>query len=332
MHVVVVGAGSVGQVYGYYLQQGGARVTYLVKEHHLPRAQGGLTLYPWNRRNRTEPVHWTGYDLATTQEQALADDPDVVMLATSTTALLTGTWFDALADRLGDSTLVSLQPGTSVPRYIHDRVPAEQVVWGLISVSAWPAPLPGQDLPEPGQAWWVPWASKLGFSGPAGRTRAVVDAMQAGGAPAAVRDDIHADQAFMGPVLSNLVIPLELSGWSVERLAADDALLDLAHRCMQECWAWAEVKTGKRTPFVQRNLGVGRLRFLLTCLLPRAPLDMETFFRVHYTKVADQTPVLLAQRIADVQAAGCPTDALEALQARLLDARGDTPSVASGVS
>ena len=321
MHVLIVGAGSVGQVYGYYLQQGGARVTYLVRSHHLERLRSEpLVLYPWNRKDRTSPVHWDAFEVTDDLAEALPEDggPELVVVATSATALMAGTWFEDLVARLGDRTLVSLQPGTSIPDWIHARVPREQVVWGLVSLSAWPAPLPGQDLPEPGQGWWVPWGGKLGFSGPPERTRAVVAAMTAGGAPAAVRDDVQKDQAFMGPVLANIVIPFELAGWSMDRLAADRDLLGLAHRCMEECWAWAEHTSGSRRPFLLRLLGPGTLRFLLERVLPWTPVDMEVFLRVHYTKVAEQTPVLLAQRIEDIQEAGLPTDALETLLQRLL--------------
>lgn len=328
MHALIVGAGSVGQVYGYYLQRGGARVTYLVKPKHVPGLEDGVVLYPWNRRNRAEPVHWKAYELATDLDQAFAEDPDVVFVATSATALMSGTWFEELVAVLGDRTLVSLQPGTSTPEWIYARMDKDQVVWGLIALSAFPAPMPGQDLPEPGQGWWVPWGSKLGFSGPTERAKPVVDAMGRGGVAVALRDDIHVDQAFMGPILANTVVPLELSGWSMKRLADDAELLGLAHRCMKECWAWAEAKTGQPTPFVPRNLSPGLLRIVLRWLLPQAPLDMETFFRVHYTKIADQTPILLKKRIEDAQELGVGTEALEALYGRLMTARGDTPLVA----
>jgi len=323
MHVVIVGAGSVGQVYGYSLQQGGARVTYQVKPRHVEGLEDGVVLYPWNRRDRTTPVHWREFELVTSVEDALALQADVICVATSATALMGSEWFDQLAAGLGSTTLLCLQPGTSMPDYIHARVDPDQVVWGLISMTAWPAPLPGQDLPEPGQAWWIPWGGSLGFSGAHERAQPLVEAMNRGGARSALRDDIHVDQAFMGPVLSNIVIPLELSGWSMDRLVADRELMDLAHRCMQECWAWAQKKTGQRTPFLLRQLGPGWLRLILRRLLPLAPLDFETFFRVHYTKVADQTPVLLKQRIEDIQELGLGTEALEELQRRLRVERGE---------
>ena len=323
MHVVVIGAGSVGQSYGYFLQRGGARVTYQVKPSHVESLRDGVVLYPWNRpaKQRPVPVQWKDYELVTSVEEALALQADVYCVATSATAMFGSAWFDQLCAGLGDATLVSLQPGTSVPEYVFARAPRDQVVWGLISLVAWPAPLPGQDLPEPGQGFWVPWGSKLGFSGPDARVAPLVQVMNAGGGPSTAREDIHADQAFAGPILANVVIPFELSGWSMRALSADRALLQLAISCMRESWARAERKTGKRTPLFQRTLGPGMLGFALRHILPLAPLDFEAFFRVHYTKIADQTPVLLAQRIADIQAAGLPTRNLEELQRRLLEKR-----------
>lgn len=326
MRVLIVGAGSVGQVYGYHLAQGGAEVRYLVKPRHLERLQGGMTLYPWNRRDRTSPIRWTGHTLATSLEEGLEGGVDVVVTATSTTAMMNGDWFPRLVDASGDASVLILQPGPAIPAYVSQHVGADRVVWGLISVMAWPAPLPGQDLPEPGQAWWFPWGGHLGFSGPSERTGPIVEVMKRGGAPATARDDIHTDQAFAAPVLSFVVTPLEISGWSMRALCGNRELLTLAHRAMQVSWQAAEKKTGERTPLGMRLLGPGRIAFVLRYLLPLAPVHMETFFRVHYTKIAEQTPVVLQQRIDAIQALGVDPGPVRELRERLLARRAEVSS------
>lgn len=317
MKVVIIGAGSVGQLYGWHLQQGGAQVVFLVKPKHLPGLKDGLVLYPWNRSDRATPIRWTDFGVATTLDEALGDGADVIALATSATALLHGDWYDEVVAKRGDATILVLQPGTDIPSFIYERTPKDAVVWGLISVSGWPAPLPGQDLPEPGQAWWFPWGSKLGFSGNDARAQAIVEVMNQGGAPSRLREDIHVDQAFAGPVLSFVVIGLELSDWSMDRLLGDRDLLTRAHEAMKACFAYAAKATGQPVPFLLTQLGPGRIRLILRWILPLAPLDFETFFRVHYTKIKDQTPVLLDQRIAAMEREGIDSAPLVHLRERL---------------
>ena len=48
--VLIVGAGAVGQVYGWYLSRGGAEVSFYVKEKYLEDARAGFALYPLNTR------------------------------------------------------------------------------------------------------------------------------------------------------------------------------------------------------------------------------------------------------------------------------------------
>ncbi|MFK7927745.1 MAG: ketopantoate reductase family protein [Myxococcota bacterium] len=321
MRVLIIGAGSVGQVYGYHLQKGGAKVTYLVKEKHLPGLSEGMVLYPWNRKDRSTPIRWTDFELVTSLDEGLVDGIDVIALATSATALIQGSWYDEVVQKRGDASILVLQPGTDIPEWIYERTPREAVVWGLISVSAWPAPLPGQDLPESGQAWWFPWGGKLGFSGPESRAQALVDAMSAGGAPSALRDDIHVDQAFAGPMLAFVVIALELSDWSMDRLTADRPLLAQAHQAMHACLVYASKATNKPIPFLLRQLGPGRIRLVLKYILPLAPVHFETFFRVHYTKISDQTPVLLNQRIAAIERHDLSAQPLIVLRDKLMAKR-----------
>ncbi|MGB3623971.1 MAG: 2-dehydropantoate 2-reductase N-terminal domain-containing protein, partial [Ketobacter sp.] len=46
---LIVGAGAVGQVYGHFLQRGGASVSYLVKEKYKYDCEKGFTLYRCRR-------------------------------------------------------------------------------------------------------------------------------------------------------------------------------------------------------------------------------------------------------------------------------------------
>ncbi|HTJ46743.1 MAG TPA: 2-dehydropantoate 2-reductase N-terminal domain-containing protein, partial [Kofleriaceae bacterium] len=52
MRVLVVGAGAVGQVYARHAQQGGADVTFFVREKYRDEVARGLDLYPLNKRKK----------------------------------------------------------------------------------------------------------------------------------------------------------------------------------------------------------------------------------------------------------------------------------------
>jgi ketopantoate reductase len=322
MRAVLVGAGSVGQVYGHHLQRGGARITYVVRPHHIPRLSGGMVLYPWNRPDRTRPVHWRDYTLATSVDEALEEPADVVVLCTSTPALLDGGWFDRVAARRGRATILALNVGEDVPGFLRARVPGEAITWGLVSFAAWPAPLPGQDLPRPGMAWWVPWGERLSFSGP--DAARIVAVLQAGGLPSQVVSDVLTEVAFRGIVLSMVTASLAIEGWSFRALARDRGQRILAIEAMRAWWRLAERRTGQPVPASLRALTPGVLAAILRWFLPRAPLDFEAFFRRHYTKIAHQVTALLDQRIAHLRGAGLPAAPLETMAWRLRHTRATT--------
>ena len=53
MKVLVVGAGAVGQVYGWHLKRGGVDLTFYVKEKYRAEVEAGLTVYPLNEGQKT---------------------------------------------------------------------------------------------------------------------------------------------------------------------------------------------------------------------------------------------------------------------------------------
>ena len=50
MRVLFVGAGAVGQVYGYFFQKGGAKIAFLVKPSHLSWARDGFKLFDLSKK------------------------------------------------------------------------------------------------------------------------------------------------------------------------------------------------------------------------------------------------------------------------------------------
>lgn len=139
MKILVVGAGSVGQVYARHFQRGGAEVAFLVKEKHAAEARRGFTMYPLRESGRA-PVRFEGFDVLTALD---GSKWDAIVLCVSSPAIR-GKWLDELAAGSGDATIVMLQPGLTDHAYVAERVGAGRLVSGLIGFMAYAAPLPGE--------------------------------------------------------------------------------------------------------------------------------------------------------------------------------------------
>lgn len=322
MRVLLVGAGAVGQVYGRHFQRGGAHVTFFVKAKYTEEVRGGFDLYPLNEsRRRKEPVRFEDFALVSDLAEVAAGTWDVVVICVSSTALRRGDWFASLVDVVGDATLVSLSPGLEDRAFVHEHVPEERAVFGMIGLLSYPGPLDGETLPKPGMVYWVPPLTKMTFSGPEVRTEAVVRTLRVGGLKSKRVADTAKDMAFGGPVLQMLMAALEIAGWRFRQLRADRPLLALAHRAMGEAFAVAAKRMSCKTPLALRLLRPWMFR-MATRLMPMVtPVDMERFFAKHFTKVGDQTQDTLATYGRLAEQYGVPHDAIDTLASRLASAR-----------
>ena len=331
MRALVVGAGAVGQVFGYHLHRGGAEVSFLVKPKYAEECRAGFTLYPLNhRRRRAEPRRFTGPGVLTTDDEVAAGRWDQVYLTVSSTALR-GPWLAGLARAVGDATVISLQPGIEDRKVVLAHVPDERLVSGLISLISYAAPLPGETrFPEPGMAYWFPPLSPSPFSGPSARVDAVVAALRAGGLPAKRHPNVPGLAGFPSAVMMPYLVALEASGWSFDRLGENAPTAARAAREAVEVVA-ARPEAGRRPPFiglaarpfvVRAGLWLGRMVI---------PLDLETYLREHFIKVGDQTRLMMVQYIDHARSHGLPSSALESLSSAIgaLPGRENAPSRSS---
>jgi 2-dehydropantoate 2-reductase len=298
MNILLVGAGAVGQAYGWHLQGGGASVSFLVHEKYAAACRAGLTLYPLNRPKATrwQPVPFTGFGVLTHTDTVAAATWDQVWLCISSPALR-GPWLDALLDAIGSATLVFLQPGLRDREAILERWPAERLVQGRITLLSYQAPLPGEHVPHPGVAYFFPPLSATPFTGPPARTQAVVDALRAGGCRAKVSPHVRQQVALGSAVLMPHVVALETAGWSVQALRTGP-LLPLAARASHEAMRIAATYIGCPLP-AARHVVHPLLTRLALGLAPRLlPFDLQTYLRYHFTKVGAQTRAAMAVYIA----------------------------------
>ncbi|MGW1739084.1 ketopantoate reductase family protein [Nocardia sp. NPDC001965] len=304
MRILVVGDGALGQVFGLRLGLGGASVNYLVKPGRTGWGGTGRTLYRLRRFGGpvAERLRPAGVDAET------PDGPwDMVWLCVSSTALR-GSWLPALRDVVGDTTVVT------IGQDLHDRAvlervwPAGRIVQVVPSLFAYSAPLTGE-VPAPGIAYWVPPGSALTVLGDPDRAGAVVDALRAGGLRAR-----RSARAGTGERVAALMVPgiaaLEAADWSLPALLAD---MGPAVEAGAEASAVVAAQPRAHRVRVPKWVARGALRMLRVLL----PFDLDRYLEAHFTKVADQTRLMLDGWIAEGETRGLPVNRLRELRNRL---------------
>ncbi|MCA9541866.1 MAG: ketopantoate reductase, partial [Myxococcales bacterium] len=184
MKSLLVGAGAVGQCFGWHLQRGGSQVGFLVKPRHAEAAEGGYTVHVLGGKHRGTH-RFEGFSVFTDPAEAAAEPWDAIWLCVDVTALRGG-WLEVLTAGAGDAAVVSIQPGLGDQAWLRDLV-GESLVTGMFSAISYPAPLPGEDR-RPGMAWWCPPMAPFVFGGR--RAPPVVAALRDGGVAARVGRDV----------------------------------------------------------------------------------------------------------------------------------------------
>lgn len=323
MRVLIVGAGAVGQVFGHHLARGGAEVTFLVKPAYADDCRRGFTLYPLGRRTpRAQP--FTGFGILTAAAEAAATRWDHVYLTVSSTALGTGSWLAELVAATGDATIVFLQPNLDDRALLASIVDPARIVDGAIGFIAYHAPLPGEArFAGPGIACWFPPAPSS-YSG--ARAADVVAALRRGKLPARRVRDVTASVPFQSAVLYAYLAALEGAGWSFAELGRGERL-PLAGRGAAQAMAIAGQRLARPVPWRFR-LAARPLVIRLALRLARriVPLDLETYLRVHFTKLAEQTRAGMQSYVTHGRAAGLPIDAIEQLAGFVAAHPGEAPA------
>ncbi len=316
--ILLVGAGAVGQYYGLCLQRGGAEVSFLVRPKYKAEVQEGLTLYRIaGKRRRTPETFVPGavYGRFAELEQERFDQ---VWLCVSTPAAQAGVQdpssdLGRLVRNLHGATLVVLQSGPHVTRLIEEVVPPRQVCDGGIALVAYQAPLVPDEVPAPGVAYWAPTPSP--FEGRDADT--IVRLLKAGGCPAKEQTDTRATMAFGSAMLMPTMVALEGAGWKVAGLRRGE---------------WAARAAGasaEARAIVAEHRGVtppGAFEMYSSWLLKAAtlvagrvmPFDLDVYLKYHFSKVRDQTRLLIDQYISDGEAVSLPTEQLRNLRERVL--------------
>lgn len=309
--VLLIGAGAVGQVYGWHLSRGGAEVHVFVKRRHADAAHAGFPLYP---PGATTPETWRPAGVHTDPAELAAIRWDQAWLCIPSDALA-GDWLPELVPSIGDATLVSLLPGLRDRDRLAAIVPAERLVLGMIAFSAWWSPIRGETRATPGTAWWHPPLAPSTFAGPDPAVDAIVATLRKGGCPAAKGDPVG-DTGRGAAFLTPLVAVLESVGWSFAALR-EGAHADLVARAFTEALTIACAYLGLH-PGPMAWLARAWIVRLATRVVPLvAPMDFEAFLQVHFGKVGTQTRQQLDTWIEEGRARSLPVGAILAVRSRL---------------
>lgn len=312
MNALVVGAGAIGQVFGFHLAQGGARVSFLVRKAHGLPSTRAFTVSRLSRWARPRPSTFRPHHFLTSLDEVRTERWDQVWLCVPSTSL-SEPWITALAAATGDATLVFLPAGLEVVG--RTRAPEERTVVGLISLMSRRA--------SPGVEYWLPPLVTLILSGPPRRRDGAISALRRGNF-AAVAGDAPKAGAFGSAVLIPHVVALEGAGWSYEALLAGHWLQD-SLQASREAAAVAAAHLGVREPFLTRLLSRWLVRLALRLAAWGVPFPLADFFKAHFTKVRAQSEAQLREYIALGERHGKTTEALRRL---VLEVFGAPPPLA----
>ena len=319
LRVLIVGAGAVGQVYGYYLQRGGAQVAFFVRPKHRAEASGELRLYLMRGKHGRELHTWRADDVICDPLRAAERGFDQIWLCISTAALERSLEakgeLATLLESTAGTTVVSMGPGLHLKKLLAPYVPERQRVDGGITMVSYQAPLVDDEVDAPGIAAYLPGPSP--FSG--AQAQRVVDALKRGGAPAKVHADTGALMAFGSATLMPTMAALEGAGWKLAGLRKGP-WAKLAADASAEARAIVAAQVDASAPFGTGLVTATTLK-LASWLAPKvAPFELEVYLQYHFTKVRDQTERLLARFVEEGETVGLPHSALSELRKRVFGA------------
>ena len=309
MNILLVGAGAVGQVYGYHLQKGGARVSFFVRPKAAAARKDGMVLYALGTKGAREPIRFLAEDVFTSVDEVAKHAWDEVWFCVPADAL-DEAWLTSIAGAVGKARIIALPPGIASEQLIRRAFPESDVVPALIGMVSYQAPLFGETLPEPGIAFYFQPGAPTAFGGPHGAE--VAKELQRGGCPAVAKKDVAASSAFGSAILMPVVAGLEAASWSLRGFRAGKVPA-LVARAAREAIAITAATLPARAPLLVFLL-TGTTLKLASWLAPKlAPFDLERYLKHHFEKVGSQTRLLFREYQKNGEAHGLESKALTSL-------------------
>ncbi|WP_445115311.1 ketopantoate reductase family protein [Acinetobacter sp. WZC-1] len=314
MKILIVGAGAVGQVYGWHLKQAGHNVTFFVKDKYITQLYQGLTLHRLGfLGNKTQ--HWSKIQAISELGEVANGQWDQIWLTLSSDALREelAAQVMALADA---ATVVCLQPDMEDGDYVKAHVANEtQVVQGLITFISYQSPLPNQTGPE-GIAYFLTPISPGLFAGDKTRVRDVVKALNSGGISARIIPDFAKSAARAPALMQPLIAALEANAWQLSTFSRGP-YLRLGLKAASEALSVVHHETGANIKSFKWLHKTTLWRIILPLSQLLLPLPLEAYLHFHFSKVGEQTRFMLNTYIRLGKKHQLNVEALEKLQSLL---------------
>ena len=288
MNALVVGAGSVGQVFAHHLHLGGSEVTFLTRNESTSDIRQNLVLIPLNNPNaRANPVRFSSFDVMTEYSQLESQSWDQIYVCVPSTGLTSGL-LEGINTYSGGATIVKIQPGLGDRNTFAKHVEDSQIVSGMVSFISYRAPLSGETVTEPGMAYWFPPLVKSMFSGPNDRVREVVRALRAGGLPARTHPDVEYLVGYVLAIEAPLMAGIESVGWSLRRFN-QSRWLKVACRGIKEAFEVASKYQQSYPPIFMKLVNCLTIRLAIWLLSKGRVFPFESYLEHHFTKVKAQS-------------------------------------------
>jgi 2-dehydropantoate 2-reductase len=256
---------------------------------------GGSILYNLNRDKKlNDPIRFTDYALMTTFDEVGTKEWHQIYLCFSSTALRSFDFPGFSRHLKGTPTIVMLQPSAEDFEVLTKTFPPEQIVEGMITLISYLAPLSTEQADPPGIAYWFPPMMPTPFSGEAKRRDDVIQSFKAGKIKSAKSKNVRLDALFPSAFLATFLTALEYSDWNFKKMKGDPKLLNQLQQAVGEVFAALASRHNTRAPWPAKAINQPWIYKILLALAPRVmPMDIETYFEYHFTKVNDQTKLYM---------------------------------------
>ncbi len=335
MEILVVGAGAVGSVYGYYASRQpsseSVKITFLIKPKYRKSLEKGIQLYRWVGR-KAQSIRFKNFSLVESLDEVSTKKWSAVLITLPSDKMRADGWLASLLSVTRDTPIWSLQPNSSDRAFISEKIShsgfSPPVVFGSIPIISYLAPMPGESFQETGYAFYLPPFAKATWSSkdPAAAQN-VSTLFTSGGLVSKVTPENDSSGILGEALLRSLVAGLELSEWSFSRLL-NGPTLPLVTGAIREMTKIQSSLASKISPvkdpgksiagkFLSSGIGV---RTAMAVSRAMMPFDFESFLRVHFTKVDTQMHHAIDELIEESKKLGIPSSNLKLLRGRKANA------------
>jgi ketopantoate reductase len=283
MKILVVGAGSVGQVYGYHLGLGGAEITFYVKEKYAKDLKNGLRLLPLNKGSQPKSLEWNNFQVISSDIDVSQVNWDYVLLTLPSNILYTD-WLPKFAKVCPkNSSIITLQPNIQDKFELEKYFPKSQIILGVITLIAFNSPQKSE------VAFWFPPLAKAPFDGDVAKVNNLLSIFSKSGFPATFKKigENPTQIAFGANFLNIFVFVLENQKWKLDEFKTKKRA-DILTKAIDESFEIIASKLGLPKPKWTKILNRFTYSFLINLAKFLMPFDLEKYLEVHFTKVSPQ--------------------------------------------